>query len=72
MRGFLNFSIVISQWAVYTIHNLTELNERNQELIAQMEQRGLADSSVLESMGLKVEEQDEKLILRSVRKMPNL
>ncbi|XP_066488750.1 ataxin-10 isoform X2 [Tiliqua scincoides] len=62
----------ISQWAVYTIHNLTELNERNQELIAQMEQCGLADNSVLESMGLKVERQDQRLILRSVRKMPNL
>ncbi|XP_072856994.2 ataxin-10 [Pogona vitticeps] len=62
----------ISQWAVYAIHNLTEQNERNQELIAQMEQQGLADNSVLESMGLKVEQQDTKLILKSVRKMPNV
>ncbi|XP_053109405.1 ataxin-10 isoform X2 [Hemicordylus capensis] len=62
----------VSQWAVYTIRNLTEHNERNQELIAQMEQQGLADNAVLESMGLKVEKQDQKLILRSVRKTPNL
>ncbi|XP_062990414.1 ataxin-10 [Elgaria multicarinata webbii] len=62
----------VSQWAVYTIRNLTEQNDRNQELIAQMEQQGLADHSVLESMGLKVEQQDQKLILKSVRKKPNL
>ncbi|XP_074854200.1 ataxin-10 [Carettochelys insculpta] len=60
----------VSQWAVYAIRNLTEHNERNQELIAEMEQQGLADSSILENMGLKVEKRDEKLILKSVRKNP--
>ncbi|XP_025969862.1 ataxin-10 isoform X2 [Dromaius novaehollandiae] len=60
----------VNQWAVYAIRNLTEQNERNQELIARMEERGLADNSVLESMGLKIEKQDDKLILRSVRKNP--
>ncbi|XP_077165889.1 ataxin-10 isoform X2 [Paroedura picta] len=62
----------ISQWAVYAIHNLTEQNERNQELIARMEQQGLVDSSILEKTGLKVEREDQKLILRSIRKTPDL
>ncbi|XP_061469363.1 ataxin-10-like [Rhineura floridana] len=62
----------VSQWAVYAIRNLTEQNERNQELIAQMEDQGLADNSVLENMGLQVKKQDQKLILRSSGKMPNL
>ncbi|KAM6291994.1 ataxin-10 [Porphyrio hochstetteri] len=61
----------VNQWAVYAIRNLTEQNARNQELIAQMEQKGLADNSALESMGLEVEKQDDKLILRSVRKKPS-
>ncbi|XP_010714774.1 ataxin-10-like, partial [Meleagris gallopavo] len=61
----------LNQWAVYAIRNLTEQNERNQELIAQMEEKGLADNSALESMGLQIEKQDEKLILRSARKKPS-
>uniref|UniRef100_A0A8C3C1N3 Ataxin-10 n=1 Tax=Cairina moschata TaxID=8855 RepID=A0A8C3C1N3_CAIMO len=60
----------VNQWAVYAIRNLTEQNERNQELIARMEEKGLADNSVLERMGLEVEKQD-KLLLRSVRKKPS-
>lgn len=69
---FLNLILVISQWAVYAIHNLTEQNERNQELISQMERQGLADSSILEKAGLKVEMEDQKLILKSIRKIPDL
>ncbi|XP_075363652.1 ataxin-10 isoform X2 [Mycteria americana] len=61
----------VNQWAVYAIRNLTEQNERNQELIAQMEEKGLADNSALESMGLEIEKGDDKLILRSVRKKPS-
>ncbi|XP_072732431.1 ataxin-10 isoform X2 [Ciconia boyciana] len=61
----------VNQWAVYAIRNLTEQNERNQELIAQMEEKGLADNSALESMGLEIEKGDGKLILRSVRKKPS-
>ncbi|XP_071897274.1 ataxin-10 isoform X2 [Anas platyrhynchos] len=61
----------VNQWAVYAIRNLTEQNERNQELIARMEEKGLADNSVLERMGLEVEKQDDKLLLRSVRKKPS-
>ncbi|RMC02786.1 hypothetical protein DUI87_19977 [Hirundo rustica rustica] len=62
---------VVSQWAVYAIRNLTEQNERNQALIAQMEQKGLADSSALERMGLEIQQRDDKLILRSARKKPS-
>ncbi|XP_042325590.1 ataxin-10, partial [Sceloporus undulatus] len=61
----------VSQWAIYTIRNLTERNERNQELIAQMKQQGLADNSVLESMGMEVEQHGQKLVLKSARKMPD-
>lgn len=61
----------MSQWAVYAIRNLTEQNEHNQALIAQMEQKGLADSSALERMGLEIQQRDDKLILRSVRKKPS-
>ncbi|XP_023774846.1 ataxin-10 isoform X1 [Cyanistes caeruleus] len=61
----------VSQWAIYAIRNLTEQNEQNQALIAQMEQKGLADSSALERMGLEIQQRDDKLILRSVRKKPS-
>lgn len=61
----------MNQWAVYAIRNLTEQNERNQEVIARMEEKGLADNSALESVGLQAEKQDDKLILRSVRKKPS-
>ncbi|XP_061214637.1 ataxin-10 isoform X4 [Neopsephotus bourkii] len=62
----------LNPWAVYAIRNLTEQNERNQELIAQMEEKGLADNSALESMGLEIEKRDDKLILRSARKKPSI
>ncbi|XP_077122750.1 ataxin-10 isoform X1 [Ranitomeya variabilis] len=58
----------LNQWAVYAIRNLTEHNEKNQEQIASMERQGLADTSLLESMGLHVEERDGKLLLKSVKK----
>uniref|UniRef100_A0A8C5UA59 Ataxin-10 n=1 Tax=Malurus cyaneus samueli TaxID=2593467 RepID=A0A8C5UA59_9PASS len=54
----------VSQWAVFAIRNVTEQNERNQALIAQMEQRGLADSSALQSMGLEIQQRDDKFILQ--------
>ncbi|KAJ1165654.1 hypothetical protein NDU88_006071 [Pleurodeles waltl] len=58
----------VNQWAVYAIRNLTEQNEENQALIAQMERQGLADGSLLRSMGMEVQEQDGKLMLKSVKK----
>ncbi|XP_063998896.1 ataxin-10 isoform X1 [Pogoniulus pusillus] len=61
----------VKQWAVFAIRNLTEQNERNQEFIAQLEHKRLADSSALESMGLEIEKRDDKLILSSARKKPS-
>lgn len=61
----------MKQWAVFAIRNLTEQNERNQEFIAQLEDKRLADSSALESMGLEIEKRDDKLILSSARKKPS-
>ncbi|XP_074083389.1 ataxin-10 isoform X2 [Macrotis lagotis] len=61
----------LNQWAVYAIRNLTEHNKRNQELIAKLEDHGLADTSVLKKMGLEVEQRDGKLTLRSTRKGPS-
>nr|XP_033808635.1 ataxin-10 isoform X2 [Geotrypetes seraphini] len=58
----------LNQWAVYAIRNLTKQNEKNQEVIAKMERQGLADYSVLKSMGLQVEERDGKLLLKSLKK----
>ncbi|KAM4748690.1 ataxin-10 [Rhinophrynus dorsalis] len=59
----------LNQWAVFAIRNLTEDNEKNQELIAKMERQGLADSTMLKSMGLHVEERDGKLFLKSDKKL---
>ncbi|KAM4678026.1 ataxin-10 [Discoglossus pictus] len=58
----------LNQWAVYAIRNLTEQNEKNQELIAKLEHHGLADTAMLERMGLQVEERDGKMLLKSVKK----
>ncbi|XP_040201723.1 ataxin-10 isoform X1 [Rana temporaria] len=59
----------LNQWAFYAIRNLTEHNERNQGLIANLERQGPADASALANMGLEVEERDGKLVLRSIKKM---
>ncbi|XP_075458857.1 ataxin-10 isoform X2 [Ascaphus truei] len=58
----------LNQWAMFAIRNLTEHNKRNQELIAKMERQGLADSSLLNSMGFQVEDRDGKLLLKSTKK----
>ncbi|XP_051818834.1 ataxin-10 [Antechinus flavipes] len=60
----------LNQWAVYAIRNLTEHNKRNQELIAKMEDHGLADTTMLKKMGFEIEKQGGKLTLRSTRKGP--
>ncbi|XP_017682180.1 PREDICTED: ataxin-10 isoform X2 [Lepidothrix coronata] len=61
----------VNQWAVFAIRNLTEQNERNQELIAGLEEQGLAEGSALDSMGLEMDKQEGRLILRSARKKPS-
>ncbi|KAM4797701.1 ataxin-10-like isoform X1 [Urocitellus parryii] len=55
----------LMQWVVYTVRNLTEDNSQNQDLIAKMEEQGLADTSLLKKMGFEVEKRGEKLILKS-------
>lgn len=50
---------------VYAIRNLTEDNSQNQDLIAKLEDQGLADASLLKKMGFEVEKRGEKLILKS-------
>lgn len=60
----------LTQWVVYTIRNLTEDNSQNQDLIAKLEDQGLADASLLKKMGFEVEKRGEKLILKSTRDPP--
>ncbi|XP_048463797.1 ataxin-10 [Rhincodon typus] len=55
----------VSQWAVFTIRILTEQNMKNQEVISQMSYQGVADSAMLNNMGLQVEERDGKLYVKS-------
>lgn len=55
----------LTQWVVYAIRNLTEDNSQNQDLIAKMEEQGLADTSLLKKMGFEVEKRGDKLILKS-------
>ncbi|CAI9165827.1 unnamed protein product [Rangifer tarandus platyrhynchus] len=62
----------LSQWVVYAIRNLTEDNSQNQDLIAKMEEQGLADASLLKKMGFEVEKRGDKLILKSTNDAPQL
>uniref|UniRef100_UPI00398F8CB9 ataxin-10 isoform X1 n=1 Tax=Pristiophorus japonicus TaxID=55135 RepID=UPI00398F8CB9 len=55
----------VSQWAVFTIRILTDQNLQNQEVIAQMAHQGVAESAMLNNMGLQVEERDGKLYVKS-------
>ncbi|XP_024138655.1 ataxin-10 [Oryzias melastigma] len=55
----------ISQWAIFTIRNLLENNEQNQELVASLEQRGPVDYSALRELGFLVEERDGSLLLKT-------
>ncbi|XP_004589774.3 ataxin-10 [Ochotona princeps] len=60
----------LTQWVVYAIRNLTEDNIQNQDLIAKMEDQGLADASLLKKMGFEVEKRGDKLILKPVSDAP--
>ncbi|XP_053775679.1 ataxin-10 [Desmodus rotundus] len=62
----------LTQWAVYAIRNLTEDNSQNQDLIAKMEEQGLADTSLLKKMGFEVEKRGGKLVLRATDGPPAL
>ncbi|XP_049627571.1 ataxin-10 [Suncus etruscus] len=54
----------VAQWAVYAIRNLTQGNSRNQDLLARLEEQGLADPAALAKMGFEVEKQGHRLVLR--------
>uniref|UniRef100_A0A8C9IK74 Ataxin-10 n=1 Tax=Piliocolobus tephrosceles TaxID=591936 RepID=A0A8C9IK74_9PRIM len=60
----------LTQWVIYAIRNLTEDNSQNQDLIAKMEEQGLADASLLKKVGFEVEKKGEKLILKSTSDTP--
>ncbi|XP_058164913.1 ataxin-10 [Dasypus novemcinctus] len=62
----------LTQWVVYAVRNLTEDNSQNQDLIAKMEEQGLADPSLLKKMGFEVEKRGEKLILKPTSEAPQL
>uniref|UniRef100_A0A9L0J8K9 Ataxin-10 n=1 Tax=Equus asinus TaxID=9793 RepID=A0A9L0J8K9_EQUAS len=62
----------LTQWVVYAVRNLTEDNSQNQDLIAKMEEQGLADASLLKKMGFEVEKRGDKLILKSTNDTPPL
>lgn len=55
---------------VYAIRNLTEDNSQNQDLIAKMEEQGLADTSLLKKMGFEVEKRGDKLVLKATSTPP--
>lgn len=55
---------------VYAIRNLTEDNSQNQDLIAKMEEQGLADASLLKKMGFEVEKRGDKLVLKATSTPP--
>ncbi|XP_071407599.1 ataxin-10 isoform X2 [Pithys albifrons albifrons] len=61
----------VSQWAVLAIRNVTEQNERNQALIAGLEDQGLAQSSALHSLGLEMERQEGRVLLKAARTEPS-
>uniref|UniRef100_A0A8C5P3J3 Ataxin-10 n=1 Tax=Jaculus jaculus TaxID=51337 RepID=A0A8C5P3J3_JACJA len=62
----------LMQWVVYAIRNLTEDNSQNQDVIAKMEDQGLADASLLKKMGFEVEKRGERLILKCTSDPPPL
>ncbi|KAK2121799.1 hypothetical protein P7K49_003185, partial [Saguinus oedipus] len=70
LANSFTLAAVLTQWVIYAIRNLTEDNSQNQDVIAKMEEQGLADPSLLKQMGFEVEKKGEKLILKSTRDTP--
>ncbi|KAG2469270.1 ataxin-10 isoform X1 [Polypterus senegalus] len=58
----------INQWAIFTIRNVLEDSQENQEIIRQMKSQGVADPSTLRDLGFCVEERDGRLLLKPVKK----
>ena len=70
MLNSFTLAPVMMQWVVYAVRNLTEDNSQNQDVIAKMEEQGLADASLLKKMGFEIEKSGDKLILKSNNDIP--
>lgn len=64
----LTIAPVISQWAVFAIHNILEHNVENQKLVQGMRRQGVVDDSMLRELGFYVQERDGNLLLRPLKK----
>ena len=51
----------IQQWSVLAIRNLCEKNPLNQDVISSMTRRGVVQPTVLENLGLQIQESDTGL-----------
>ena len=66
---FLNQFVVITQWSIFAIHNLTEGNEENKEFISQLNMQGVANNqAVLEDMGLEVQTDANGLVVKKLKR----
>lgn len=54
----------IQQWSVLAIRNLCEKNLLNQEVISSMTRRGVVQPTILENLGLEIEESASGLAVR--------
>jgi ataxin-10 len=54
----------IQQWSILAIRNLCEKNVANQEVIGSMTRRGVVQPSLLEDLGMVVEESNSGLSVR--------
>ena len=66
---FLNLFVVITQWSIFAIHNLTEGNEENRQFIAQLNMQGVANNqAVLEDMGLELQTDSNGLVVKKLKR----
>ena len=65
----LNLSVVITQWSVFAIHNLTVGNDENKKFIAQFNMQGVADKQpALEEIGIQVQTDGDKIGISKLKK----
>ena len=46
---------LITQWVVFALRNLTEQNKDNQEVLANMDDKGTVSASLAEEFGIKLQ-----------------
>ncbi|KAF2074136.1 hypothetical protein CYY_004539 [Polysphondylium violaceum] len=61
----------IKEWSVFAIRNLCEENQKNQMVIENLRNQGVANAEELESLGIKVEMQNGSIKFKSTRPPPN-